>query len=106
MRISDSGSATKCARVQIQGVPAYGLVDTGADINIIGGSLFKKVATIAHLRKRNFKKADKTPQTYNQQNFELDRRMDLEITFGERTMCTPVYIKMNAVDQLLLSEGT
>ena len=31
--------------------------------------------------------------------------MDLNVAFGERTMVTPVYIKMDAHDQLLLSEG-
>ena len=31
--------------------------------------------------------------------------MDLDITFEGKTMCTPVYIKMDAADQLLLSEG-
>ena len=106
IRIQDSGSAVKCAKVLIQGVPAYGLVDTGADITIIGGSLFQKVATVARLRRRDFKKADKTPHTYNQQTFRLDGRMDLDVTFGERTLNTPVYIKVDAADQLLLSEGT
>ena len=31
--------------------------------------------------------------------------MDLDITFDGHAMCTPVYIKMDAKDQLLLSEG-
>lgn len=31
--------------------------------------------------------------------------MDLDLSFGENTMCTPVYIKMDAREQLLLSEG-
>ena len=31
--------------------------------------------------------------------------MDLKIAFGDTTMITPVYIKMDAHDQLLLSEG-
>ena len=31
--------------------------------------------------------------------------MDLDITFGDRTMRTPIYIKMDAQEQLLLSEG-
>jgi len=31
--------------------------------------------------------------------------MDLDISFDGKTMCTPVYIKMDAVDQLLLAEG-
>ena len=31
--------------------------------------------------------------------------MDLQITFDEKAMVTPVYIKMDARKQLLLSEG-
>ena len=105
VRVTDQGSITQCVKVQVQGVPAYGLIDSGADITIIGGALFKKVATIARLKKRNFKKPDKTPRTYDQQPFQLDGRMDLDISFGEKMMTTPVYIKMDAHDQLLLSEG-
>ena len=105
VRVPDEGSISQCVKVQVQGVPAYGLIDTGADITIIGGKLFKRVAIIARLKKRNFKKADRTPKTYDQRTFKLDGRMDLEVTFDGRTICTPVYIKMDAADQLLLSEG-
>jgi len=31
--------------------------------------------------------------------------MDLMITYGEKEIMTPVYIKVDAADQLLLSEG-
>ena len=31
--------------------------------------------------------------------------MDLDITLGDKTMCTPVYVKMDAHNPLLLSEG-
>ena len=105
VRIMDQGSVPQCVKVQIQGVPAYGLIDSGADITIIGGSLFKKVAAVARLRKRDFMKADRVPRTYDQQPFRLDGRMDLDVEFGNRRMTTPVYIKMDAHDQLLLSEG-
>ena len=105
VRVTDEGSKTHCAQVSIQGIPVYGLIDSGADITIIGGALFKRVAAVARLKKRDFKAADKTPRTYNQQSFQLDGRMDLEVSFGDRTMRTPVYIKMDAHDQLLLSEG-
>jgi hypothetical protein len=47
--ISDKGSHAQCARVQIQGMPIYGIVDSGADI-IIGGGLFRKIAAAAKLR--------------------------------------------------------
>ena len=102
VRVQDGGSISQCVKVQLQGVPAYGFIDTGADITIIGS---KQVATTARLKKRHFKKADKIPKTYDQKTFKLDRRMDLDITFEGRTMCTPIYIKVGAVDQLLLSEG-
>lgn len=55
VRLEDKGSHPMCARVCIQGVPAYGIVDTGADIAIIGGELFKKVAAVARLKKKDFK---------------------------------------------------
>ena len=69
----------------------------------MGGKLFKEVASVAQLRKRDFRPADKILHTYNQQPFNLDGRMDLEIIIGDKTMKTPVYIKMDASDQLLLS---
>ena len=105
VRVTDNGSITQCVKVHLQGVPAYGLIDSGADITIVGGNLFKKVATIARLKRRDFQKADKTLHTYDQKTFELNGHMDLDISFDGKTMCTPVYIKMDAADQLLLSEG-
>ena len=105
VHIMDKGSIPQCVRVQVQGVPAYGLIDSGADITIMGGILFKKVATIARLRKRDFMQPDKVPRTYDQRPFQLDGWMDLSVEFNGTTMTTPVYIKMDAHDQLLLSEG-
>ena len=96
----DEGSQMQCAKVQVQGVPAFGIIDSGADITIIGGTLFKRVATAARLMKRDFKKVDKTPRAYDKKPFSLDGRMDFDISFGELTMCT-----LGAPDQLLLSEG-
>ena len=40
--VKDNGSHSVCVPLQIEGVPVYGLVDTGADITIIGVQLFKK----------------------------------------------------------------
>ena len=105
VQVSDTGSQSQSVVVDIEGVPARGIVDTGSDITIIGGQLFKHVATTARLRKKHFKSPDKSPHTYNRQPFSLDGRMDLNVSFGERAMVTPIYIKMDAPDQLLLSEG-
>jgi len=66
---------------------------------------FKAVAPAVRLKKKDLLPADKVPRTYNRQPFSLDGQMNLIITFGEHTIRTPVYIKKNAHDGLLLSEG-
>jgi hypothetical protein len=50
-------------------------------------------------------KADRIPRTYDQQPFRLDGQMNLEVSFGDKHLTMPMYIKMDAYDQLLLSEG-
>jgi len=73
IRVNDKGSFPQCVHVLIQGVPAYGIIDTAADITIIGGRLFRKVASVAHLKKKHFKHADKRPHNCA---FRLDGCMD------------------------------
>ena len=101
----DKGSLPHTAKVLIQGVPAEGIIDSGADITIMGAKVFCTVATAARLKKRDFKPADCTPRTYDQKPFTLDGMMEMDITFEESVIRMPVYIKMDAHDQLLLSEG-
>ena len=74
---------------------ATGIIDSGADITIMGTDLFKRVA---RLRKRSFKRPDKILYTYDHQPFSLD---GMDITFDNHTMHTPVYVKMDACDPLL-----
>ena len=105
VRVDDGGSRPRCVRLQIQGVPVVGILDSGSDITIMGGALFKKVATAAKLKRKGLKQSDKVPRTYTHKPFILDGRMDLEVSFGNTTMMTPIYMKMDARDQLLLSEG-
>ena len=88
IRVSDKDSRPQCAHVQIQGVPAFGIIDSGADITIMGGGLFRKVASVAHLKKRDFKKADKTPRTYDQKPFHINGQMDLDVI----APCVPLSI--------------
>ena len=59
VRVADKGSQPQFVRVQIQGIPAYGFLDSGAAITIMGDTLFQKVATAARLKKRDLKKPDK-----------------------------------------------
>ena len=89
VRVLDTGSKPYCAKVNVQGVPMEGVVDSGADITIMGGAMFKHIAAVAKLRKKDLKHPDKVPQ----QPFRLDGRIDLEITFHDKTMNTPVYVK-------------
>ena len=102
--VTDKGSKAQHARVSVNGVPANGVIDTAADFTIIGGELFARVAAAARLRKKDFRKADKISRTYVREPFRLDGCIDLNISFDEKTMKTPVYVKMDAQDQLLLLE--
>lgn len=105
IRLDYQGSKACHVRVEIQGVPTDGIVDTGADITIIGDGLFRKVAATARLKRRDLKRADRVPKTYDQWPFVLDGRMDLDISFQDVAVRTPVYIKMDSPIPLLLSEG-
>ena len=82
-----------------------GVIDTAADVTIMGGEMFKKVAAVAKLHKRDFKPADKTPYNYDRKPFRFDRKLKLDVSFKHCTMTTDVFVKMNASEQLLLSEG-
>ena len=81
-----------------------GVIDTAADVSIMGGEMFKKVAVAANLHK-DFKPADKTPYTYDKKPFRLDGKLKLDISFQDRVMTTDIYVKMDASESLLLSEG-
>ena len=72
---------------------------------IIEPKLFKKEAAVAKLKKSQFKKADKVSHTYDRRQFKLDGRLDLDVDFADKTMNTPIYVKMDAHDDLLLFEG-
>ena len=93
--MQDKESHPQSVRVVVAGVPVD---DTAADITIVGAETFKRIAAVAKLRKRDLKPDDQTI-------FRLDGRLDIDITFQEQTMKTPVYVKMDANEQLLLSEG-
>ena len=105
VRIQDQGSKPQKVRVTVGGVPMLGVIDTAADISIMGGEMFKKVAAVAKLRKRDFKTTDKTPYNFDGKPFRLDGKLELDVSFGDRTMKTDVYIKMDTSEQVLLSEG-
>ena len=98
------GSSPRHAHVEVQGVPTEGVIDSGADITIMGGDLFKRVASVARLKKKNFKPADKVQRSYDQRPLSLDGRIDQDITFCGTTLKTPVYVKLDAPEQMLLSE--
>lgn len=104
--VQDKESQPQCARVEIQGVPVYGVIDSRADITIQGGNPLRKMVTTVKLRKKDLKPPDKVPKNYDQWPFTQHARMDLDITFAGKMMTMSVCIKMDAGEQLLLSEGS
>ena len=69
----------------MQGVLLEGVVDMGSDLTIMGREAFKKVVSVAELKKRDFCPADKKAYNYDGEPFTLEDRLQLEIAFGERT---------------------
>lgn len=47
--VKDAGSHPRLAPLNIEGVQALGIVDSGADITIMNGDLFKEVAATVRL---------------------------------------------------------
>ena len=71
----------------------------------MGASLFQKVAAANRIKKRDFHKPDKVPHTYDQRTRILHGYLNLDVAFGDKTIGTLVYVKIDARDELLLSEG-
>ena len=93
VHVVDQGSRSQSAKVVVGGVPVAGIVDTGADITILGGDAFKQFASVAKLRKRDFKQPDKILRNYDQQPFHIDSRLDIDIEFQGKAMRTPFYVE-------------
>ena len=100
VHIEDKGSLPRKLTVDLQGLPVSGVIDSGADITIMNGNVFKKVAAIARLSKRAFKPTDKLPYGYYNTPFKLDNHIDLDITFAKQTIHVTVYLKMDTWDPL------
>ena len=52
VRIQDKGSVPREVLVDVQGMLATGVIDSGADITIMGAELFKQLASVAQLKKK------------------------------------------------------
>ena len=48
---------------------------------VLNGPMFKRVAAVARLKKRDIKALDNMPHAYGQKPFKLDGRLDLDSTF-------------------------
>jgi len=100
--VADEDSKSQKARVIVGGVPLSGIIDSGADITIMGGTAFKKMAAVAKSKKWDFKSPDKVPRNYDRQPFHIDGKIEVNIEFDGRIMKTPIYIKMDTPESLLL----
>ena len=71
------------ATVNIEGVAVTGIIDTGPNITIISGDMFKTVIAKARLKKEEFKTVDNQAFTYNKQHITLDGQVDTNISFED-----------------------
>ena len=101
----DSTYKSRHVEVEIEGVPVTGIIDTGSDITIISGELFENIVDAVQLSSETFKPANKQACAYNGQTISLDDQMDVTISFESHNIKTITYVKLQAPDQLLLSES-
>ena len=76
----------------------------GADITIINGDLFQRIATVACL-KECFQEARQDPCHLRSKTIYTRWQNGSGYIFDGKTMRTAVYIKMDSRDPLLLSRG-
>ena len=93
-------SQPRWAHMQIRGVSAWGIVDSGADITNMGKCL---------LQLGNWRSGIARSQiwfpTHDRKPFVLHGMLGLQVSFAEKMMNMTVYVKMDACDKLLLSDG-
>ena len=66
------GSSPQCVQADVQGVPAEGIIDSGADITIMDGK--RRVSAVAKLRKCDLMNPDQIPRNYSKTRMhELSR---------------------------------
>ena len=64
----------------VQGVLAQGVIDTGADITIMGCKLLHRVASVNKLKMCDFQTPDITLCTNNGEVIKVDGHIDLDIS--------------------------
>lgn len=72
VRVTYEGSSARRALVEVQGVPAYGVIDSGSDITVMDPDLFKTIAAATRMKRRCLKPVDKVPYTFDHKTFHLD----------------------------------
>ena len=63
--LADDDSLKVLMLIYVEEVPVTGIIDTGSNITIISGNMFKTVIAEAGLKKEEFKAIDKQAFTYN-----------------------------------------
>ena len=69
-RVNDQGSKPQYINITVQGVATSGIIDTGANITIMGGKMLK-ISDAVRLKKKDFKRPDCIPHTYDHKEFNL-----------------------------------
>lgn len=71
----------------MQGVPADGVIDTGADIVIMGKELFARVAATERLHKKSLGSQTECHRLMTKE-IHLDECMDMDLSFADKTTRT------------------
>jgi len=80
-RRDDNGRESRYVEVEIEGVPATGLIDTRSDITIIRGDMLNYIVSTARIDHYKIRSGDQRACTYYKKPITLHGQIDLNVSW-------------------------
>ena len=90
----------------VSGSPVEALVDPGSSASIMSYALFEKIGPRAGIQAGDLRPADAVLRTYSRNQIAISGQVDLEFTWREKTIASPVYLRADKEDGEPLLLGT
>ena len=90
----------------VSGSPVEALVDPGSSASIMSYALFEKIGPRAGIQAGDLRPADAVLRTYSRNQIAISGQVDLEFTWKEKTIASPVYLRADKEDGEPLLLGT
>ena len=90
----------------VSGSPVEAQVDPGSSASIMSYALFEKIGPRAGIQAGDLRPADAVLRTYSRNRIAISGQVDMEFTWKEKTIASPVYLRADKEDGEPLLLGT